>query len=342
MGRTLSSPRLAQFTERVLIVVADGSIRVVVAMTTYRRPEGLARAVPALLAQVEAASSFDATLLVVDNDPDRSAEAWLSAHRHPLLRWAQEPRPGISAARNRCLDEARGADAIVFIDDDEVPDEGWLDAMVGSWRRWGCAAVTGPVDFVVDSGADDWLRASGVFTKAHRVTGSVNPGASSANLLLDLHALARHGIRFDEAFGLSGGSDTMLAHTLRHRGEEIRWCQEAGVSEHVPLSRTNRGWVFRRTVRTSNTWGRVRVALAPPGPRRFVTRGEVVGRGSVRLLRGLAVRAVARLRASPGADARGAVDMASGIGLMMAGSGLVRYEYQRTPSTGPAQPSRTG
>ena len=312
----------------------DGPAKVVVGLATFRRPEDLERALPAIIAQAAALRGAKGRVVVVDNDPHASARGQVEGVS-PLVKYVHEPRPGISAARNRCIAEAGDADALVFIDDDEVPDEGWLQALVASWRSWGCAGVTGPVTSVFDGEADDWVRASGVFDRAQRVTGSVNPGASSANLLLDLAVLRRHDLRFDEEFGLSGGSDTMLAHTLRSHGEQIRWCQEASVTEHVPAARSRRDWVFTRVMRTSNTWSRVGMALAPTPGDRLRKRVELTARGGVRLARGSVQRGLARLSSDVPRDARGAVDVASGLGLLMGAYGRVRYEYLRTPSSGP-------
>jgi glycosyltransferase involved in cell wall biosynthesis len=302
-------------------------------MPTFRRPEGLARAVPVILDQVHALDG-QARLVVVDNDPDGGA-APLAARLGSLdtgLHYVLETRPGIAAARNRALDAAYelGAHALVFIDDDEVPEPGWLNALVTGWATWGCAAVTGPVTSVFEGPADEWVRASGMFDRTERVSGSVNPGASSANLLLDLRVLRSLGIRFDEDFGLSGGSDTMLMHRLREMGGDIRWCQEAGVTEYVPASRSQHVWVVNRTIRTSNTWSRVAMRLAAEGSRTWRTRAEMTARGAYRLARGSARWVFGRLSRQVRHQARGAVDAASGLGIILGAYGVVRYEYRRT------------
>ncbi|WP_256793610.1 glycosyltransferase [Terrabacter sp. Ter38] len=307
---------------------------VVVGMATYQRNDDMARTVPLLVAQVAALRGASGTVVVIDNDPEGGARKDFERLDIPGARYVHERRPGISAARNRAIDEAEGADALVFIDDDEIPDDGWLQSLLDSWKAWGCAAVTGPVTSVFVGEADDWVRASGLFDRAHRTTGALNPGASSANLLLDLAALKRHNIRFDEQFGLSGGSDTMLAHALRGRGEQIRWCQEASVTEFVPAARSRRRWVFTRTMRTSNTWSRVAVVLARQDGSIWRARAELTARGGYRIARGSARRALARLRRDVPGDARGAVDVASGFGILMGAYGAVRYEYLRPVPSG--------
>ena len=122
----------------------------------------------------------------------------------------------------------------------------------------------------------------------------------------------------------------MLAHTLRAKGQQIRWCQEAEVCEYVPASRSQRDWVFRRTIRTSNTWSRVGMRLTETSSERWRKRAELTVRGAHRILRGLAVRGSARVRGDVSQDARGAVDVASGIGVLMGAYGRVRTEYGRT------------
>ena len=311
----------------------DRALEVVVGMPTFRRPAELARAVPLLMAQVQNLHGADARVVIVDNDPDGGARAFVESRAGAQLAYVHEPRPGISAARNCAIAAAGSADAIVYIDDDEVPHEGWLQALVDGWIEWGCAAVTGPVNPVFEGEVDEWVRASGVFARAVRTTGSSNPGAWSGNLLLDLRVLRRHGLGFDEEFGLTGGSDTMLSHSLKALGEEIRWCQEAEVSEYVPASRLRRDWVFKRTIRTSNTWSRVGMQLASSSSARVRTRAELTARGAYRMARGSAMRVAGRARGDVPTDARGAMDIASGIGLVMGAYGRVRSEYAR-PAAG--------
>jgi succinoglycan biosynthesis protein ExoM len=308
----------------------SADVVVVVGLPTFRRPRELQRAIPAILSELATLRGAQARLVVVDNDPDASAEAIASAYPGEYLEYVHEPVPGIAAARNRAISEAGTADAIIFIDDDEVPVPGWLQSLVDAWQRWQCAAVTGPVTSLFDGPADEWVRASGVFSRQVRPTGSVNPGASSANLLLDLSVLRKHAIRFDDDFGITGGSDTMLAHTLRAKGEQIRWCQEAEVSEHVPPQRSTHDWVFKRTVRTSNTWSRVAMRLAETPRERLRARSELSARGSYRVARGVMLRGTGQLRRDVTLDARGAIDVASGIGILMGAFGMVRTEYART------------
>jgi len=303
--------------------------QVVVGLATYRRPDGLARILPMLAQQSRSLRGAQARIVVVDNDPSAGAGPQVVALDDPLVSYVHEPRPGIASARNRALAEAAGSDALVFIDDDETPQPGWLQALVDCWQTWQCAAVTGPVHPVFDADVDEWVVASAVFDHVQRETGTLNPGAGTNNVLYDLAKLHRHGITFDEDFGLSGGSDTRLAHLLRSKGEDIRWCAEAVVDDYIPADRSTRQWVFQRTVRTSNSWARTRMRLAASSAEALTRRLELTARGGYRMLRGVVGRGLGRIGGNTQRHARATVDIASGIGLIMGANGLVRYEYRR-------------
>lgn len=305
---------------------------VVVAVATFLRPEDLARIMPELVAQIEGLA-FEAGVVVVDNDPAASARESVGGWLDRGVRYVHEPVPGIAAARNRALDEAADADVLVFVDDDELPRPGWLEALVRSWLEWQCAAVAGPVLAQFVGPADDWVRACGVFDTAQRETGSVVAGAASNNLLLDLAQLRDHRLRFDHAFGISGGSDTRLIHQLVSQGGVVRWCAEAEVLDFIPPNRSTRGWVMRRTFRTGNAWSRVALDLTDTPPQKLRQRLELTARAALRAGRGLARMARGRWTTDVRLRARGEVDAAAAAGVVSGAWGYVYSEYRRAPAT---------
>jgi glycosyltransferase involved in cell wall biosynthesis len=314
--------------------VSGATPEVVVAMLTYRRPDELRTGLPHLLRQA-AALAPAARVLVVDNDPAGTA---VDVVRGTVVdgtcaTYLHEPEPGIAAGRNAALDHAiaAGARAVVFIDDDEVPEPGWLGALVGFWRDCGADAVAGPVLARHPADLDPWLRAGRFFERRRRPTGTRLAGAATNNLLLDLAALRRLGLRFDPAFGITGGSDTMLTHAMARAGADLRWCDEALVSEEVPVARRSREWVLRRAFRAGNVWGRVGLALARDESRwrRAAVRAGLLARAAKRLARGLLRSAAGVLRSDLAARATGAGDVASALGLAAGAVGTVYTEYRR-------------
>jgi GT2 family glycosyltransferase len=121
-----------------------GGPLVTVVVATRDRPQSLARCLRAL-AEVTYAP-FE--VVVVDNAPSTRETLAVVQQRSGLdarVRYVRQLRPGVSCARNRGLDEARG-DLVAFTDDDVVVDPGWLDGVVrGFGRSRSVACVTGLV-----------------------------------------------------------------------------------------------------------------------------------------------------------------------------------------------------
>lgn len=303
--------------------------RILVAIVTYRRPAQLMRMLPVVLAQ---ARELDpkAEVLVVDNDPEQTASAAVG-ELGTAVRYASEPEPGIAAARNRAIQIGGDADALVFIDDDEIPADGWLRALVERWRTSGCDGVTGPVVSQFEQPVDEWVTASGYFDEWVFGDGELVPAAASNNLLLDLRTLRRLNLWFDPAFGLTGGSDSRLSWELVRRGGRIIWAPEAKVTEIVPADRANRQWVRRRITRTANAWARVQLDLADSRTQRMRVRMAMSARGVAIAGRGAVQVARARLGDAPERTARGSCEMARGSGLLTGLWGHRVVEYAREP-----------
>jgi len=101
--------------------MADYTCTVVIC--THDRPEVLSRCLDAVLAHKRVADE----VLVVDSAPKQS-----NAQAHVLQRGVQyvlEPMPGISRARNHAA-RVCTTDIVVYIDDDAVPEPGWLEPLL--------------------------------------------------------------------------------------------------------------------------------------------------------------------------------------------------------------------
>ncbi len=298
-----------------------------VVVLTYRRPDDLAELLPMLLEQA-AGEDVVVDVLVVDNDPEGSARAFVEAVGAPS-RYVHEPRPGISAARNRALDEVGHDGLLVFIDDDERPTPGWLHQMLGLHRRTAAVAVVGPVVSALPSPLDPWVEAGRFFDRRRLPTGTAIDVAATNNLLVDLRAVAAAGLRFDEAFGLSGGSDTLFTRRLAATGAPMLWCDEAVVTDVVPRDRATRSWVLHRARRSGNSGSRVSVLLADGRVRRAGVRARCVAEGGVRVAAGSARAVAGRVLRDTGHEARGRRTAERGLGMIGGAVGRVVYDYGR-------------
>ena len=335
-----------------------------IAMLTYRRNEYLTQVIPQLLEQADDVSGPDATagVLIVDNDPQAGARAVVEAARAALgsdpaespeslgeddsavsaltsrLVYVHEPEPGIVAGRNRALSEARGSDALVFIDDDEIPSPGWLASLVSTWRSQECAAVTGPTPPTFEDTPSPWVTASGAFDSWEAADGAQVRSADTGNLLLDLGVVERLGLRFDPRYGLTGGEDSLFTRQLTRAGGVIRFAAGAIVTKRVPAARARRTWVLERSLRSGSSWARVRIDTAGPAD------GTSGGLARLRLRLGYGIKGlakagvdgaragVARIRGDVPAQARYEVSSRGGLGMVVGALGGHVREYGRPRS----------
>ena len=323
-----------------------GRLAVTVGVLTYRRPERLAELLPPLVAQARDAQRAEGIagrprrvrIVVVDNDAEGSArdvvDAAAAAARDgdPIeIRGVVEEAPGISAARNRMLDECAGEDVLVFIDDDEMPTEGWLVGMLATWERHDVAAVGGPVEltFSGPAAADEFIQGGEYFVLPRYRTGEDIEETGSGNLLLDIARLRAHGIRFDPAYGISGGEDTKLCRDIVAAGERIVWCDEAVVVEPVPAERTTHAYARRRAFHRGAGWARQRLESAAPGAARAALRAQYAARGGFKAARGAAQAGIARVRRDEGARGAGVKEALGGAGIAAAAFGVRLDSYAR-------------
>ncbi|BAW93983.1 glycosyl transferase family protein [Actinomyces sp. Chiba101] len=320
------------------------SVSLVVAVTTYRRNDWLAELLPQLVDQARAARADEgagvgrARVVVVDNDPDAGAREVVEAVRAASAdepeaaeigpHYAHEPVPGITAARNRALDEAAAARLLVFIDDDELTRSGWLTSLVRAWRAHGCAAVSGPWYPRFESEPGAWVRGSGVFGAVTAADGAVMTKAGTGNLLLDLDVVRGLGLRFDARYGLSGGEDSAFLGALRQGGGVIRFAAGAALDERVPASRATRPWVLRRCLRSGATWAAVRVEAAS-GAAGLGMRARYAAKGALRAGRDGALALVSAARRDEASRGRHEAACAGALGMVLGAVGGRVQEYSR-------------
>ena len=136
-----------------------------VVISTRDRPDRLARCLPPLLAMRY--PNFE--IIVVDNAPSTSATADFIQQTYatePMVRYVREDRPGLSAGRNRGIQEARG-EIIAITDDDVTVDTYWLAGLAqGFEAAENVACVTSlllPLE--LETPAQVWLEEFGGFNK---------------------------------------------------------------------------------------------------------------------------------------------------------------------------------
>lgn len=261
------------------IASPDEGPAVLVAVTTFRR----AALLPPLITAIRGAAGEAGArmrIALVDNDPERTAAA---AAEELGVDYVSEPTPGIAAARQAALDAARTGELVAMVDDDVVPQAGWLDALLKVWSTEHPAVVMGYVEYVWPEGTDPWIVAGGFMRRRRRVTGQHLDALATGNVLIDPAQIAELGVTFDTTLGLAGGEDMLFGRAVLAAGGTIIASADSVVRDDVPVARTTREFVRRRTVSQGQMRTRLLTRSSSRG-RRVALRGWHLFGGVVRLI----------------------------------------------------------
>jgi glycosyltransferase involved in cell wall biosynthesis len=229
-------------------------MHIAICVPTFKRPAGL-RALMLGLNNLVCAEGVEFRAVIVDNDARGSARSVLNEISRELnypVEYVLEPKRGLSSVRNTALDNAMDADAVVFIDDDEVPDPRWLNELVMAQQVYGADVVRGVVVPRFAQAVPDWIAKGGFFERPRPATGTVLQEAATSNVLIGTRVLRTTGLRFDPQFSLSGSEDTDFFGELAAAGALIIAANNAIVYETVPAERASARWLSLRALRISN------------------------------------------------------------------------------------------
>lgn len=276
-------------------MTTDQTFRILVGVPTYRRPSSLRMLLEQLVTEAANSDSVGVTLdvVIVDNDPSGSAEGVAQDFvAHARVVYELEDRPGVSHVRNRILAHFGAEyDALIFVDDDQALEKGWLEGYVRAHRQWPGDVLSGYVAYALPQETDHYARAwyESKRTKEH---GSRVLSTGTGNVLIPRRAWIRSGApSFDPLFGQLGGEDSAFFRKFTAHGVHIRQLQDVRVTEIVPPGRAERGWVRQRIVRQGEIWATI---YGQEGH-----RGRALVQGAGRIAVGSARWAMSRVRAEP-------------------------------------------
>jgi len=237
-------------------------MRIIIGICTFRRDASLRRLLDSLNDVGRSPLSGDEVrVLVVDNDPTPETRALCGEPRAGSclpIEYVAEPRPGLVRARNTMVEEAlaRGAELVAFLDDDDVPDDDWLEHLVRAQRAEDADIVAGNRRFPgrrpPSSGKSQARRAQKLGVKS--VAGRTIPkAAATANLLARadiLRRLAARGPVFDPRFADSGGEDEDFFLRAAAVGARFAFASGSMVTQYHDRERFTVRGAFRRGFKT--------------------------------------------------------------------------------------------
>ena len=214
-------------------MTSDG-VRYSIVIPTLDRPQRLRACLEGVAAQDLPPAQYE-TIVVDDGSRIPVADVLPDAVERARARVIRQPNAGPGAARNRAAAEARG-ELLAFLDDDCVPDPGWL-ATLG--RKAAAHPGTGFGGRTVNTlTGNAYSRTSHVlidYLYEYYNTGKADyPMFTTNNLALPRREFERIG-GFDTRFTRAGGEDRELCLRWVRSGGKLRYAPEAVVHHFHPL-----------------------------------------------------------------------------------------------------------
>ena len=276
-----------------------------VIIPTFRRPEGLEKAITSVMAQGFAHKN-PIEIIVCDNSPEGSArptvEALINRYKDVPLRFLHEPRTGVANARNHALSVYTGT-FIAFLDDDEDAPKTWLCSLMKTQSAMDADVVFGPVAARLDT---DRGNLNPYFIKFFSRSGPdadcvLKTYYGCGNSLIRASLIEDWADPFETCRNESGGEDDAFFHTLKDRDALMVWAGEATVFEDVPINRARLSYTLVRAYVYGQGPAKTALRSNPPD---YAAAVYWMGQGLVQaLIMGLASLALFIIRPAQGAEA---------------------------------------
>jgi len=310
-------------------------MKVAIGLITYKRPNGL-KTVLESICRLRVPSEVDLHVIIVSNEQSQETQEIVrnceNTHTDIHFHYDVEETVGIPFARNKTVTCAMGikADALIYIDDDEICPKDWLTTMISFWQDHKDKAdiFTGPVRPIFPNDAPNWAKVSDVYNSIdrHRDCAFINR-AYTNNTLISAHALNSAGPSFHSAFAQTGSSDLHYFKKLHdEHGLKIMWCNNAYIYETIPASRLRLNWVAKRGFR-SGAGDTVTRFLLQKGTVKTIT--EVIFLSCSRLSSALLLMIAGAITLKPDFIVKGYRRFFSGLGSIAGLFGLNYKEYKK-------------
>jgi len=247
--------------------------KITAAVCSYNRAQRLPALIRALRAQP---CAIDYEILIVENNcTDNTHEVLLGLQQEPgpALRMVNEPRQGISHARNRALEECLDSDYMLFMDDDELPCDRLIQTALDTFATTDALCVGGKVqvDFA-NLDRPGWLEdnllgflaqvdhGQHLFRIEHKKT-----PVWTANVAYDMRIFRdnpdlRFDIRYNRAGdGVGGGEDVLMFEALLKRGIATYYQPQMSVLHAVDAWKLKRGYFLRLHFVAGKKYGRYEI-----------------------------------------------------------------------------------
>lgn len=217
-------------------------------------------------------------LIVVDNNSTDDTSAIVSrlAHDHDHVLYVKEQNQGLSYARNKGAEVARG-EYLAYLDDDSMAPEGYLKNLLAVLDKHRPDIVGGPIFPYYDSSRPPWFKDRYEMRKFSDRSGfSTSCRVSGGNFVIRRGLLFQLG-GFDVNLGMKGnqigmGEERAVLEDYRRRtppeDQKVFYSLECSVLHYVPPYKMKRSYMMKRSYQV----GRVAARIKNKEPSSFFRR----------------------------------------------------------------------
>jgi len=240
-----------------------------VSIQTCNRAESLAATLESMR-MLRCPEHADYEILVVDNNSSDHTPSVIEDYSKvlaPRLRSVFESRQGLSHARNRALQEARG-EIVCFLDDDVKVDMGWLEAICDAFIKYSATVVGGRAYLIYPAPRPVWLSPNIEFLLSCLDYGdepilNIEKDLFGVNISV-LRQVALNVGGFDVNMGrkdrsLASGEETDFLIRIRKSGGIVVYEPRAIVGHIVSVDRLSKRWFLRRAYSGALTHARLSI-----------------------------------------------------------------------------------
>ncbi|GFO56860.1 glycosyl transferase family 2 [Geomonas sp. Red276] len=226
-----------------------------VIICTYNRCDSLRITLCSLFA-LHLSDDISAEIIVIDNnskDDTRQVVEEFAVGSPLPVRYFLESRQGLSFARNRGIEEARG-EVLAFIDDDVIVDRTWLKALAAAYRDPQVSCVGGKIHPRWEIPCPNWLRRElhnylALLDLGQERIRMTEPRLWGANLSFRAHVFQRYGA-FATGLGRTAGKlygmeEVNLVKRLIDAGEGVYYVPEVFLRHCIGANRMQKAY-FRK------------------------------------------------------------------------------------------------
>lgn len=287
-----------------------------VALCTHNHADRLVRTLKDLRALSMPKAAWE--LLIIDNGCSDGTHELLAHHPWPdswRIRVVREEKLGLSNARNRAIKEARG-EYIIFIDDDETPDEDWLCAYERLIEAKAPDAFGSRIRVMFEDARPAWLQDDllgflGDVDRYHEITQLTEHSTSfyGGNFGFRKAVIDRTG-NFDPTLGRkgtdnTGGEEVDFYRRLLSTGFSVWWTPDAVIYHRIQAAKLSRSYFLDLHFRQGKMEGRRNRGAKSRFPPKYLF---------AQLLRALKTAAQERLRSGANKSLRKEMNAAYFVG----------------------------